>query len=144
MTLLLRRVSAGMVLPQLKLCPVCSVVDDVFHFLFDNHKKLIGSYYCKRPSMYKCVEMFCTRNNQVVRDLAKYVYLSFNATGNLKQPPWCICFFVYVPIEVLLCCTLVGACDPKGMNKILLYITRRSSGGRMTSSSVRDLGKLPW
>ena len=29
-------------------------------------------------------------------------------------------FFVYVPIEVLLCCTLVGACGPKAMNKILL------------------------
>ena len=31
--------------------------------------------------MYKCVEMFCARNKYVARNLAKYVYLSFNATG---------------------------------------------------------------
>ena len=31
--------------------------------------------------MYKCVEMFCTRNKKVARNLAKYVYLSFNAAG---------------------------------------------------------------
>ena len=29
-------------------------------------------------------------------------------------------FFVHVSIEVLLCCTLVGACGPKAMNEILL------------------------
>ena len=73
--------------PQHRLCSVCSVVDDEFHFLFeckkfvDNRKKLIRSYYWKRPSMYKCVEMFCTRNKKVARNLAKYVYLSFNAAG---------------------------------------------------------------
>ena len=52
-----------------------------FILFVDNRKKLIRSYYWKRPSMYKCVEMFCTRNKKVARNLAKYVYLSFNAAG---------------------------------------------------------------
>ena len=61
--------------------------DDEFHFLFeckkfvDNRKNLIRSYYWKRPSMYKCVEMFCTRNKKVARNLAKYVYFWLNAAG---------------------------------------------------------------
>ena len=73
--------------PQLGLCPVCSIVDDEFHFLFgckkfvDIHKKLIRSCYWKGSSMYKCVEIFCTRNKKVVWNLAKYLYLSFNTTG---------------------------------------------------------------
>ena len=53
--------------------------------------------------MYQCVEIFCTGNKNVVRNLAKCVDLPFNAA-------------VYVPIGVLLCCTLVRACDPKAMN----------------------------
>ena len=32
-------------------------------------------------SMYKCVEMFCTRIKKEAQNLAKYVYLSFNAAG---------------------------------------------------------------
>ena len=30
--------------------------------------------------MYKCIELFQTNNKKVLRNLAKYVYLSFNET----------------------------------------------------------------
>ena len=72
--------------PQFRLCSICNVVDDEFHFLLEcmkftaHRKKLIRSYYWRRPSMYKCVELFHTNNKKVLRNLAKYVYLSFNET----------------------------------------------------------------
>ena len=31
--------------------------------------------------MYKCVELFRTNNKKVLRNFAKYVYLSFNETS---------------------------------------------------------------
>ena len=72
---------------QLRLCSICNVVDDEFHFLLEcmkftaHRKKLIRSYYWRRPSMYKCVELFRTNNKKVLRNFAKYVYLSFNETS---------------------------------------------------------------
>ena len=59
---------------------MCSVMDEEFHLLLeckkfvDNRKKLIRSNY-----MYKCDDMFPTRNKKVVRNLAKYDNLPFNA-----------------------------------------------------------------
>ena len=47
-------------------------------------------------------------------------------------------FFVYVPIEILLCCTLVGACGPKAMNKIL-FEDRATVSYRQTSNISRTL-----
>ena len=47
-------------------------------------------------------------------------------------------FFVYVPVEVLLCCTLVGACGPKAMNKIL-FEDRATVSYRQTSNIRRTL-----
>ena len=66
--------------PQLRLCSIYNVVDDEFNFLLEcmkytaNRKKLIRSYYWRRPSMYTCVELFHTNNKKVLRNLAKYVF----------------------------------------------------------------------
>ena len=48
-------------------------------------------------------------------------------------------FFVYVPIEVLLCCTLLGACGPEAMNKIL-FEDLATVSYRQTSNIRRTLG----
>ena len=67
--------------PQLRLCSICNVIDDEFHFLLECMKFTANRpYYWRRPSMYKCVELFHTNNKKVLRNFAKYVYLSFNET----------------------------------------------------------------
>ena len=82
-------------------------------------------YICKH---HVDVDRYLVRvlNSVIIQDESAWLllmvwYLLGRPLGCPYFIHWCICrFFVYVPIEVLLCCTLVGACGPKAMKKILL------------------------
>ena len=61
-------------------CTRCNKIDDEFHFMLeckryeDLRKKLIPSYFYKRPSMFKCIQLFTSDHVKTIRNLAKFIY----------------------------------------------------------------------
>ena len=70
-------------------CRICNKIDDEYHFLLEcksyEHfrKKLIPSYFWKRPSMFKCKQLFTSDHAKTIKNLAKYVYCAFK----MEPPP---------------------------------------------------------
>lgn len=68
---------------QDRLCILCNVLDDEFHFVLecrqhiDLRRKYIPHYYYDHPSMYSFVKLVTTKDQGVVNNLAIYTRLAF-------------------------------------------------------------------
>jgi hypothetical protein len=64
-------------------CFCCNVLEDEFHFVLecklysDIRKRLIPTYYWKRPNMLKLIDLLNTENICVARKFGKYVHSAF-------------------------------------------------------------------
>ena len=76
-----------------RFCPHCprNKIEDEYHFLFECilynelRKRFIPTYYWKRPSMFKLVDLFNTENKALIQRVAKYVYLAMELkNGNYE------------------------------------------------------------
>ena len=95
---------------------VCGVLGDEYHFLLvckslsDLRQRYIPEYYFKYPSMYRFIVLMSTDHVKTIRNLAAFVYSSFQ-----RITLWIIWFSV---------CFLVHACiiwivkSPKTMSKL--------------------------
>ena len=63
----------------------CQVLEDEFHFVLecqmytDLRRKYIPSYYFRRPSMLKFVELLNTTNAKHLKKLGSFVYHAFES-----------------------------------------------------------------
>ena len=66
-----------------RLCSECHTLDDEFHFvcecsLFrDLRIKYLPIHYRQRPNMYKFIELMCTDNEILLRNLCTFLYKAF-------------------------------------------------------------------
>ena len=72
-------------------CMTCNVLEDEFHFVLECasftevRKKYIPGRYYKRPNMFKLIELLCSRDRNVLRNLATFVCKSFDTRKSLFQ-----------------------------------------------------------
>ena len=63
-------------------CRVCNVLEDEFHFILECslfkelRKRFIKRFFWLGPNIPKFVELMTSKNVQVIKDLATYVYES--------------------------------------------------------------------
>ena len=66
-----------------RLCEVCGVLEDEYHFLLlcknssDLRQRYIPKCYFNYPSMYKFIALISTDHVKTIRNLAVFVYSSF-------------------------------------------------------------------
>lgn len=67
-------------------CNLCvlNVIEDEYHFVLqcpcysDLRKQYLKSYYYKKPSTFKLVQLLSTENVKDLRNLCKFIYHAFN------------------------------------------------------------------
>ena len=72
-------------------CTLCNSVDieDEYHFMikcpvYDSiRKELIKPYYCRRPSVFKFVELMRSENKTILRNLSKFIVQAFDLRNSL-------------------------------------------------------------
>ena len=70
-------------------CPVCSKLEDEFHFLLecplysDLRKMYINRYFSSHPNILKFKELLTSENSNVTRKLACYVFKGFQIRYNI-------------------------------------------------------------
>jgi len=66
-----------------RICHVCSILEDEYHFvlvcsLYINlRKKFIPSYYWKRPSMFKFIDLLNSNNVCLLQKLGSFINYAF-------------------------------------------------------------------
>lgn len=74
-----------------RICPSCNILEDEFHFLFecnmytDIRQRYLPRYYCRHPSMYKTIALFMSKNVNVVKNLAVFVFRAFEIRKELTR-----------------------------------------------------------
>ena len=74
-----------------RICPSCNILEDEFHFLFecnmytDIRQKYLPIYYWRHPSMFKTIALFMSKNVNVIKNLAVFVFRAFEIRKELTR-----------------------------------------------------------
>ena len=70
-------------------CRYCLTLEDEFHFVLecqlytDLRKTHIKKYFWRNPNVPKFIELMTSNNVIIIKDLAMYIYKSFQVRNNL-------------------------------------------------------------